>query len=147
MLAVRCRDYSMSQRNRMSQKARIAFLALVIAQAAHSIEEYVFRLYDVFAPARFVSGLISTNLRTGFIVFNLAFVAFGFWCYAVPVQEALSVAIPFLWLWIVVELLNGIGHPAISIMERTYIPGTATAPILFIIALYLSIQIARRPVS
>jgi hypothetical protein len=74
----------MSQRNRISRKARIAFLALVIAQAAHSIEEYLFRLYDLFAPARFVSGLISTNLRTGFIVFNLGFVAFGFWCYAVP---------------------------------------------------------------
>jgi hypothetical protein len=137
----------MSQRNRMSQKARIAFLALVIAQAAHSIEEYVFRLYDMSAPARFVSGLISTNLRTGFIVFNLAFVAFGFWCYAVPVQEGLSVAIPFLWFWIVVELLNGIGHPVISILERSYIPGTITAPFLFIIAVYLSIQIARRPVS
>ena len=137
----------MSQRNRMSQKARIAFLALVIAQAAHSIEEYVFRLYDVFAPARFVSSLISTNLQTGFLAFNVAFVAFGFWCYAVPVQEGLSIAIPFLWFWIVVEILNGVGHPVISIMERSYIPGTITAPFLFMIAVYLSFQIARRPVS
>jgi hypothetical protein len=137
----------MSQRNRISRKARIAFLALVIAQAAHSIEEYVFRLYDVFAPARFVSALISTDLRTGFIAFNLAFVAFGFWCYAVPVQERLSVAMPFLWFWIVVEILNGIGHPVISILERSYMPGTMTAPFLFTIAVYLSFQIARRPVS
>jgi hypothetical protein len=119
----------MLQRGRINRKARIAFLALVIAQAAHSIEEYVFRLYEVFAPARFVSGLISTDLRTGFIVFNLAFVAFGFWCYAVPVRRALPAAIPLMWLFIVVEILNGIGHPAISIMERTYIPGTATAPV------------------
>jgi hypothetical protein len=137
----------MSRRTRISRKARIAFLALVIAQAAHSIEEYSFRLYDVFAPARFVSGLISTNLRTGFIAFNLGFVAFGFWCYAVPVQEGLSIAIPFLWFWIVLEILNGIGHPLISILERSYIPGTITAPGLLIIAVYLSIQIARRPVS
>jgi hypothetical protein len=137
----------MSQRNRISRKARIAFLALVIVQTAHSIEEYVFRLYDVFAPARFVSGLISTNLQTGFIAFNLAFVAFGFWCYAVPVQERLSVAVPFLWFWIVVEILNGIGHPAMSIIERSYIPGTITAPFLFMIAVYLSFQIARRPIS
>ena len=137
----------MSERNRITRKARIAFLALGIVQAAHSIEEYVFRLYDVFAPARFVSGLISTNLQTGFIAFNLAFVAFGFWCYAVPVQEGLSVAIPFLWFWIVVELLNGIGHPIISILERSYIPGTITAPFLFTIAVYLTIQITRRPLS
>jgi hypothetical protein len=135
----------MSQRNRITQKARIAFLALVIAQAAHSIEEYVFRLYDVFAPARFVSALISTDLRTGFIAVNLAFVAFGFWCYAVPVQEG-SIALPFLWFWIAVEVLNGIGHPIISIMERSYIPGTATAPVLFIIAVYLAIQIRKGPV-
>src|SRR5215472_4232325 len=120
MLAVRCREHCMSQHNRMSHKVRIAFLALVIAQAAHSIEEYVFRLYEVFAPARFISGLISTNLRTGFLVFNLAFVAFGFWCYAVPVRRAFPAAIPLMWFFIVVEILNGIGHPAISIMERAY---------------------------
>jgi hypothetical protein len=137
----------MPQRNRLSKNARIAFLALVIAQAAHSIEEYVFRLYDVFAPARFVSGLISTNLQTGFIAFNVAFVAFGFWCYAVPVQEGLSVALPFLWFWIVVELLNGFGHPLISILERSYIPGTITAPFLFTISIYLAVQITRRPLS
>jgi hypothetical protein len=137
----------MPQPNRITRKARVAFLALLMAQTAHSIEECVFHLYDVFAPARFVSGLISTNLQTGFIAVNLAFVAFGFWCYAVPVQEGLSVAIPFLWFWIVVELLNGIGHPIISILERSYIPGTITAPFLFTIAVYLTIQITRRPVS
>jgi hypothetical protein len=133
-------------RNQISQKARVAFLLLVIAQAAHSIEEYLFRLYDVFAPARFVSGLISTDLRTGFIAFNVAFVAFGFWCYAVPVRKALPAAVFLMWFFIAVEILNGIGHPAISIMERAYIPGTATAPILFIIAVYLSVQIGKRPV-
>jgi len=35
----------------------MAFLALIVAQAAHSIEEYVFRLFEVLAPARFISGL------------------------------------------------------------------------------------------
>jgi hypothetical protein len=136
----------MLQRGRINQKARFGFLALVIAQAVHSIEEYVFRLYDVFAPARFVSGLISTDLRTGFIVFNLVFIMLGSWCYAVPVRRALPAAIPLMWFFIVVEILNGIGHPVISIIERAYIPGTATAPFLLIIAVYLSIQIGKGPV-
>jgi hypothetical protein len=136
----------MLQLDRINQKARFGFLILVIAQLLHSIEEFVFRLYDVFAPARFVSGLISTNLRTGFIVVNLVFIVLGFWCYAVPVRRALPAAIPLMWVFIVVEILNGIGHPVISILERAYIPGTATAPVLFIIAVYLSIQITRRPV-
>jgi Protein of unknown function with HXXEE motif len=127
----------------ISQKARVAFRLLVIAQLAHSIEEYLFRLYDVFPPARFVSGLISTDLRIGFIAFNVAFVTFGFWCYAVPVRKGSSAAIPLLWLWVVVEILNGIGHPVISILERSYIPGTATAPFLLVIAVYLLIEIAK----
>lgn len=38
------------------------FLALILAQACHSVEEYVFRLYDVFPPARFVSGLFSKGV-------------------------------------------------------------------------------------
>jgi hypothetical protein len=42
------------------------FLFLILTQAAHSIEEYVTRLYQVFAPARFVSSLISNNLALGF---------------------------------------------------------------------------------
>jgi len=131
----------MLQRGGVNQKARFGFLALVIAQTLHSIEEYVFRLYDVFPTARFVSGLFSTDLRTGFIVFNLVFIALGFWCYAVPVRRALPAAIPLIWFFIVVEILNGIGHPIISMLERSYIPGMATAPFLLIIAVYLLIQI------
>jgi hypothetical protein len=42
-----------------------AFLALIVAQAAHSIEEHSFRLFDEFAPARLVSGLVSTIWASG----------------------------------------------------------------------------------
>ena len=52
----------------MDARTRFAFLALILTQAAHSVEEYVFRLYDVFAPARFVSGLVSDNHAAGFAV-------------------------------------------------------------------------------
>lgn len=41
-----------------------------MTQAAHSVEEYRGRLLEVFLPARFVSGLISRDLRQGFIIFN-----------------------------------------------------------------------------
>jgi hypothetical protein len=124
----------------MNHKIRSLFLALVIAQAAHSIEEYAFHLYDVFAPARFVSSVISGDLRTGFIVFNLAFVTFGLWCYILPVRRALPSAVPLVWFWIAVEIINGVGHPVWSIVERSYVPGTATAPFLLLLAICLSIQ-------
>jgi hypothetical protein len=48
----------------MTPQSRRAFLVLILAQAAHSTEEYVFRLFDVFAPARFVSSLPSRHTRT-----------------------------------------------------------------------------------
>jgi hypothetical protein len=39
-------------------------------QAAHSCEEYVWRLYESFPPARFVSSLISSDLQRGFLIAN-----------------------------------------------------------------------------
>lgn len=46
---------------------RTAFGLLIAAQAAHSIEEYLGRLWEVFPPATFVSGLVSPNRDVGFI--------------------------------------------------------------------------------
>ena len=46
----------------MEHRSQLVFLFLILSQAAHSIEEYVTSLYDVFAPARFVSSLVSNNL-------------------------------------------------------------------------------------
>ena len=129
----------------MNQKIRFAFLALLIAQAAHSIEEYVFRLYDVFAPARFVSGLISSDLRSGFIVFNVAFLCFGLFTYVVLLRQPPVAAVPLIWFWGLIEILNAIGHVAISIGEGAYVPGIATAPFLLVAAAYLLFQVIRRP--
>src|SRR5216683_1879357 len=49
----------------------------ILAQGAHSIEEYVTKLYEVFAPGRFVSSLVSNDLALGFLVVNAALVTFG----------------------------------------------------------------------
>jgi hypothetical protein len=129
----------------MNRRIRFAFLALLIAQAAHSIEEYAFRLYEVFAPARFVSGLISSDLRTGFIVFNVAFLGFGLFTFVVLLRKQSMAAVPLIWFWSVAEILNAVGHAAISIGEGAYVPGAATAPFLFATAVYLLFQVTRRP--
>jgi hypothetical protein len=44
------------------------FAALVAVQALHSVEEYVGRLWAVFPPAAFITGLVSQDRRLGFIV-------------------------------------------------------------------------------
>lgn len=120
---------------------QFTFLALVGAQAAHSVEEYVGRLYDVFPPARFVSSLISPNRELGFVVFNAALVSFGLWCFFWPVRRQWAAGVALAWLWIVIELVNGIGHPLWSLVRLRYTPGVGTAPLLLGLSLYLAWQL------
>jgi len=118
-----------------------SFLGLVGLQAAHSVEEYVGRLYDVFPPARLVSGLVSSNLERGFTIFNVGLVSFGLWCFLWPVRRQWPSAVPLVWLWVTIELINGIGHPVWSLSQLRYTPGVATAPLLLLLALYLAWQL------
>jgi Protein of unknown function with HXXEE motif len=120
---------------------QLSFLALVATQAAHSVEEYLGRLYDVFPPARAVSGLISQDRERGFVIFNVALVTFGLWCFIGPVRGRWPSAIPVVWFWVVIELVNGIGHPIWTVAEWGYTPGVATAPLLLVLALYLAWQL------
>lgn len=126
----------------MDTATRRAFLALVLVQAAHSVEEYVFRLYDVFAPARFASSLVSSDLGVGFVVLNASFFVFGLWCYFALVRPGRPAAAGFVWGWVVVELVNGIGHSLLSAFRGGYFPGVATAPVLFLIAAYLAARLS-----
>jgi hypothetical protein len=71
----------------VERRTQRAFVLLILAQAAHSLEEYVARLYDVFPPARFLSSLFSDDLRTGFVIANVLLISFGLWCWAVPVRR------------------------------------------------------------
>jgi hypothetical protein len=119
------------------------FNALVAVQAVHSVEEYIGRLYDVFPPARFLSGLISTDLRRGFVIINVALVLFGVWCYVWPIRRTWRSAAVFVWFWVTIELINGIGHPIWSLREHAYTPGAATAPLLPALALSLAWHLSR----
>ncbi len=120
------------------------FAALVVAQAGHSIEEYVGRLWEDFPPARIISSLISSNLERGFVVFNVSLVAFGAWCWLFPVRRKWKTARAFMWPWIVIETLNGIGHPVWTLWQQQYTPGVITAPILLVLALSLAVELLRK---
>jgi hypothetical protein len=117
------------------------FGALVVAQTAHSIEEYFGRLWDSFPPARFLTGLISSDRELGFLVINVGLLAFGVWCLLWPIRRNWLSASVFAWLWVVVEIINGIGHPAWSLWRGGYTPGVLTAPILLVLSIYLGYQL------
>jgi hypothetical protein len=127
----------------MDNPVRAGFLALILTQAAHSVEEYVFRLYDVLAPARFISGLFSSDLPTGFAIFNAGIFVFALWCYLARVRPAHPAARQWVWLWVVVEAANGIGHAAMAIEAGGYVPGVATAPVLLATAVWLAMRLLR----
>ncbi|MBZ5610803.1 MAG: HXXEE domain-containing protein [Acidobacteriia bacterium] len=123
----------------MERTHQRVFLCLILAQGAHSVEEYSARLWEVLAPARFVSSLFSSNLPLGFLIFNAAVVSFGVWCWAAPVRRRWHAARAIAWFWTLLELGNGIGHLILAWSQGGYFPGAATAPLLIFFAAWLAI--------
>jgi Protein of unknown function with HXXEE motif len=126
------------------RRIHVIFAFLIAAQAAHSTEEYVTRLYEIFAPARFVSSLVSSNLSMGFLLANVALVGFGLWCWAVPVRLDRAAAARLIWFWTLLEASNGIGHLTLAATRGGYFPGAATAPLLLLFSGWLLVLQSRR---
>lgn len=128
----------------MERRSQLVFLFLIVAQAAHSVEEYTTKLYAVFAPARLVSSLVSSDLALGFLIANVALVAFGLWCWVVPVRLGWPSGRGFAWFWTILELGNGCGHCIFALQKGGYFPGVITAPLLLIFASWLAVLQIRR---
>lgn len=122
---------------------KVTFAALILAQAVHSIEEYLGHLWESFPPARFLTGLVSSDHERSFILLNALLLAFGAWCFFWPVRHNWPAAIRLAWVWAVIEIINGIVHPLWSLREGGYTPGVATAPVLLVLGGYLAYQLRR----
>jgi hypothetical protein len=118
---------------------------LVLAQAAHSIEEYVGRLWESFPPAAFLTGLVSSDREVGFLVINIGLVAFGVWCFLWPVSRGWRSGTAVAWFWVILQTINGIGHPVWSLRQGGYTPGVLTAPVLFVLAMIVAVRLLTRP--
>ena len=123
----------------MNQKCKRAFLGLVVLQALHAVEEYAFRFFEVFPPARLLESLWPGVARPGFIVFNTLLVLFGLWCFFRRVGPGAATARAWAWLWVAIEIYNGVGHPVWAIVVWGYNPGLASAPLLLALAIYLAL--------
>ena len=121
----------------MKPKVKWTYLLLVLVQGLHSVEEYMGKLWDVFPPARVLCNLISNDLVTGFLIINIGLFAFGLWSWLFIVRKNHSYTAFLIWFWIVLELINGMGHIVWTIVQQAYTPGVWTAPILFVLAIML----------
>ncbi len=113
------------------------FLLLIISQMLHSLEEYIFELWEVFSPARYVSSLISNNLTVGFVVINTTLVLLGYWCYFYPVKKTWRRAQIVIWAWTLLEIGNSVGHLIFALQQGGYFPGVITAIPLLVFACLL----------
>ena len=56
------------------KRIKTAFLWVFLTRVAHSIEEeYLERLWQVFPSARYLTSLISSDLKAGFLIINMGF--------------------------------------------------------------------------
>lgn len=133
----------MNARPTLSRRCRLALLLVVSFQALHSIEEYLTRLYEVFGPARFVSGLASDDLARGFVIVNLAIVAAGFASWLATHRLNAGAAAAVAWFWAILELLNGLGHIGLAVSSGGYFPGLATAPLLAVGSAVLAVLLLK----
>jgi hypothetical protein len=122
----------------MQNRIRIVFLLLILFQGLHSIEEYYGTLWDVLSPARMLSGAVSSDLRAGFIIINAGLFIFGILCWFISTRRKSISFQGFIWIWVIIEIINGIGHTLLALRQNDYFPGLYTAPVLLGLALYLA---------
>jgi len=121
----------------MNKRIKRLFLILVLVQGLHSFEEYYGKLWESFPPATMLCSLVSDNLIAGFLIINIGLFVFGMLCWLIPIRNDYSLAKFLVWFWIIIQFINGIGHPIWTIMQKDYTPGIITAPILLILAIVL----------
>jgi hypothetical protein len=130
----------------MTPRIQRAFLALVLTQGVHSIEEYALRFYEVFPPAQLLGELIPGIAHPGFIAVNLSVFLLGLWCFFFRVRPGAENGAGWVGLWVVVELFNGVAHPIWALSAGAYRPGLVSSPVLFALAVYLAVWLrASRP--
>jgi len=122
----------------MTTRISRLFLLLAALQACHSVEEYVFRLWETFPPARYVTALVSADHELGFIIVNVTIVALAFATWLGPVRLRWPFWPVFVWPWVLIEAINGVGHPLWTIAEGHYTPGVVTSVLLLVVSVLLA---------
>ena len=121
----------------MKRNIRITFLLIALVQGLHSIEEFIGKLWAIYPPATFICSLVSPDLKKGFIIINISLFIVLMLVWLGTFSKSFSTT-GLLWFWAILEIINGTGHIIWATIEGSYEPGLATAPILLVLAIYLT---------
>lgn len=124
----------------MPIRIKLGFLLLILAQGVHSTEEYITRLWEVFYPARVISNMVSTNTETGFLIINISLFVFGIFSWLIIAKKNNVTSQIIIWFFIIIEFINGIGHPVWALSKMDYVPGLFSALIILFLNIYLTRQ-------
>ena len=121
----------------MNINVRAAFFVLVILQAIHSGEEFIFRLYERFPPMRFVYQNAPHLAKPAFVISNVLLILIGLICFFYWVQPDRHGATVVVWIWIVTESLNVVAHIVWAVLIGGYNPGLVTGLLFVPVLIYL----------
>jgi len=110
----------------MNSQIRRAFLWLIIVQAVHSAEEFVFRFYEEFPPMRLLYRDAPQLAKPAFAISNVFLFFAGLVCFYYWVRPARRGVGTVVWVWIIIEAFNVIAHSVWAISTKGYNPGLAT---------------------
>jgi hypothetical protein len=127
----------------MNSKIRLAFLSLVILQAIHSAEEFIFRFYEKFPPMRLIYQDAPHLAKPAFAISNALLFCAGLLCFYYWVRPARKGAQTVVWVWIILEAFNVVAHFVWAVLIRGYNPGLATVILFVPVLIYLSYSMRR----
>ena len=122
----------------MNSRIPPAFLSLVILQAVHSAEEFLFGFYERFPPMRAVYQDAPHLARPAFAISNALLFFAGLLCFYYWVRPDRRGARAVVRVWVVLESVNVVAHIVWALLIRGYNPGLATAVLFVPVLVYLS---------
>lgn len=123
---------------KMNSKIQFTFLDLILLQAAHSAEEFVFRFYDRFPPMKFLYRGAPDLAGPAFLFANTILIMLGLACYFYWVRPGRAGARRVIWAWVIIESFNVIAHLVWAVMIRGDNPGLVTVTLFIPLLLGLS---------
>jgi hypothetical protein len=129
----------------MNKKTRVTFLVLIILQAIHSAEEYIFGFYERFPSMRVLYENAPHLAKPAFALSNCLLVLIGFVSFYYWVRPTKKGARTVLSLWIIIESFNVIAHLLWAVLIGEYNPGLVTGIMFVHVLAYLSYLMRRLP--